>query len=139
VLAWPAPHANDSAELTNAGFNGGTGGWLLHATPNISYLVSSVVNGVFNFSRTPPPPGTANQAAIFQETRIPLAANAPIVAQFDLGNSSSVRKRISVLILNADFSDLSVCTFWLPSNTPLQTYAMRMYATELWTQATISI
>jgi hypothetical protein len=29
------------------------------------------------------------------------------VAQFALGNSSSVRKRISVLVLDSNFSDLS--------------------------------
>ncbi len=54
-----------------------------------------------------------------------VAAGTPMVATVDLGNSSSVRKRISVLVHEHDFSDLHVCTFWLEPSTPRQTYTMR--------------
>jgi hypothetical protein len=66
-----------------------------------------------------------------------VGANAPLVAQFDLGNSSSVRKRISVLVLDSNFSDLAVCTFWIPANTPLTTYQMKTHTTQAWANASI--
>ena len=123
--------------LQNGGFLASTSGWLLHATPDPSYIVSNVTNGVFQFYRVPPPPGTSNQAVIFQETGMTLQAGEALRAQFELGNSSSVRKRISVLVLDANFSDLAVCTFWLPPNTPLQAYEMRTHSTKAWTNAAI--
>ena len=74
---------------------------------------------------------------VFQNTGSPVAANMALRATFDLGNSSTVRKRISVLIIDSDFSDLSVCTFWLAPGAPLATYAMRTHTTRSWTNATI--
>ena len=59
------------------------------------------------------------------------------MARFDLGNSSSVRKRISVLVLDSDFSDLSVCTFWLRAERAAAPYQMRTHTTKAWTNATI--
>ncbi len=44
------------------------------------------------------------------------------MAQFDLANSSTVRKRISVLVIDSNFSDITVCTFWLAPNAPMRTY-----------------
>ena len=84
-----------------------------------------------------PPPGTANQAVAFQHTGVSIMADAAVHAQFNLGNSSNVRKRISVLILDASFNDLSVCTFWIPANTPLMTYQMNTHTTRSWTNAAI--
>jgi hypothetical protein len=72
-------------------------------------------SGVFEFYRTAAG-GATNQATIFQETGVAVDAGVPLLAEFDLGNSSTVRKRISVLLLAHDFSDLSVCTFWLAPN-----------------------
>ena len=48
------------------------------------------------------------------------------------------RKRISILIHDADFSDLHVCTLWLPPGAPMQTYTMRTHTTKAWSNATIS-
>jgi len=123
--------------ISNANFGAGAAGWQLFATPDNSYVSSAVVNGVFEFTRVPPPPGTANQATIFQNTGQSLAAGTSLVAQFALGNSSSVRKRISVLVLDSNFSDLSVCTFWLPPNLPLTAYGMRTHTTQAWANASI--
>ena len=99
--------------VRNSRFDDGTANWLFFATPDPSYIVANVVDGVLEYYRVPPPPGTANQAVAFQETTVAVApSDATLLAQFDLGNSSSVRKRISVLVLDSNFSDLSVCTFF---------------------------
>ena len=58
------------------------------------YLSSAIVNEVFEFTRQAPPVGTTNQATVFQNTGVGLAAGTPLLAQFALGNSSTVRKRI---------------------------------------------
>ena len=75
---------------------------------------------------------------IFQNTGLPLPALAPVQADFLLGNADIVRKRISVLLHDSDFSDLFVCTFWLPPGAPLASYGMRTHTTKPWTIATIS-
>ena len=123
--------------VRNGSFAGGTTAWTTFATPDLSYIESQVTNGVFEFNRLPAPPGTQNQAVVFQHTGIPLPSGAPIQAQFDLGNSSSARKRISVLLLDSNFSDLHVCTFWIPPNSPLATYRMRSHTTRPWNDAAI--
>ena len=123
--------------VKNGFFTNGMADWQQFATPDMSYIVSNVNNGVLEFSRVPPPPGTSNQAVVFQETGMTTAAESPLEARFDLGNSSSVRKRISVLLLDSNFSDLSVCTFWLPANAPLRTYYMRTHTTQAWSNAAI--
>ncbi len=133
-----APCASGASLVQNGSFGSGSSGWQQYATPDNSYIVSSTSGGVMQFYRVPPPPGTSNQAVVFQQTGLTLAANAPVIAQFDLGNSSSVRKRISVLVHDSTFADLSVCTFWLPPNQPLTTYGLRTHTTRAWGNATIS-
>ncbi len=110
--------------------------WQTFATPNLSYIVANTFGGVLQFYRVPS--GTPNQAVVFQSTGAQLFAHAPLEARFRLGNSSSVRKRISVLIHDADFSDLSVCTFWLAPAAPPRDYVMRTHTTEFWSNATIA-
>lgn len=95
----------------------------------------SLSGGVFNFHRTT----GSSQGVIFQNTNVPIASNVVLQAQFDLGNSSSARKRALILIHDGDFSDSAACTFWLPANTALHTYTMKMRTTEAWTNATLSI
>jgi hypothetical protein len=68
-----------------------------------------------------------------------MAANQILTASFQLGNSSAVRKRVTILLHDLDFSDLSACTFWLPPGQALSTYSMRMFATKAWTNATLSV
>lgn len=123
--------------VRNGHFDVGTANWLQFATPDISYIVSSVVDGVFEFTRVAPPPGQTNHAEVFQETGTAHAAGVPLVAQFDLGNSSTVRKRVKVLVLDSDFSDLAGCTFWLPPGSPLRSYQMHTHTNKAWTNAAI--
>jgi hypothetical protein len=126
-----------ATHVTNGGFWGNSmAGWSLFATPALNYIQWGIDNEVLQFYRVPPPSGT-NQATVFQQTGASFAANTGIRAFFQLGNTSSVRKRISVLLTDADFSDLAVCTFWLAPNTPLQTYAMLSHTTEAWSNASI--
>ncbi len=139
VVQWGAVSVPSDVELVrNGDFSNGTTNWLLFATPDMTYMVSTIVNGVFEFFRLPPPPGTANQAVVFQQTTAQLQAFSRLEASFVLGNSSTARKRVSVLIHDADFSDLFVCTFFLQPNAPLRTYTMRTHTTKGWANATIS-
>ncbi len=138
VTQWGLVSAPPDQDLIrNGSFDSGTSSWLLFATPDSSYMVSAVVGGVFEFHRLPPPSGS-NQAVIFQRTTGQLQPFARIEASFSLGNTSTVRKRISVLIQDADFSDLFVCTFILEPNAPLRTYTMVTHTTKNWADATIA-
>jgi len=128
----------DASIATNGSFGSGMTGWQIFATPDNSYIVNTITSGVFEFYRVTPPPGQSGSAVVLQNTQKPLAAGAALLARFDIGNSSSARKRISVLIHDGDFLDLSVCTFWLPPNLPLTTYSMRTHSTQAWTNASIS-
>jgi uncharacterized delta-60 repeat protein len=122
----------------NGDFASGSSWWGWWATPDMSYIVWQVTDGVMKFHRVPPPPGTTNQAVILQLTNAPLLGGAPLVASFQVGNSSGVRKRISVLVHDSDFSDLSVCTFWLAPHTTLTTYGMETHTTRPWKNLTIA-
>jgi len=122
--------------LSNGDFSAGAANWQQFATPNPSNIDWNVAGGVFSFYRVAAE-GQPNQAVVFQHTGWALLPGSPITASFDIGNTSTVRKRISVLIVDSDFSDLAVCTFWLPPNSPLRTYGMRTHTTEAWTNAAI--
>ncbi len=117
--------------IRNGTFSDQLNFWTTFSTPDPSYISASVVNEALEFYRVPPPPGQSNQATVFQETSAYVPANAPLVATFDLSNTSSVRKRITVLITESDFSDLAVCTFWLPANSPTRTYGIRAHTTQV--------
>jgi hypothetical protein len=136
----PSIHTPPGTNLiTNGDFSGGMSCWGAFATPDQSYVVTDVTDGVLRFFRVPQPEGErSNQAVIFQWTHTPLWDRSPIHASFDLGNSSDVRKRISVLIHEDDFSDLRVCTFWLAPHSPLRTYRMRTSTARVWLNTTLS-
>jgi glucose/arabinose dehydrogenase len=131
----PGPGVNI---IGNGAFNNGLTGWSTFATPDPSYIVADVVNGDLRFYRVPPPPGQSNQAVVFQQTGVEFPSGAPMELVVSLGNSNNTRKRISVLLHDADFSDLAVCTFWLPPHTVLTTYRVRTHTTQAWTNATVS-
>lgn len=118
--------------IRNGDFSTGESNWQFFATPTLAYIQHQVTNGVLQYYRVPPPPGTTNQAVAYQETGVSVPMGAPLLAQFDLANTSTVRKRISVLVLDFDFSDLSVCTFWLDANAPMRTYQIRTHTTQAW-------
>ena len=116
----------------NGNFTSGTTNWLTYALPAAGDMVSNVTGGVFQWYRV----GT--QAVVFQETGMAIPTGGPLEATFDIGNSTTVRKRISVLMHNSDFADLSVCTFTMEPGAALSTYRMRTHTTRAWTNATIS-
>jgi hypothetical protein len=125
--------------LTNNGhFNipisSGTGDWTFFANP-ANAGESQLSNGVFEFKRNV----GSQQVVLLQNTGIPLAANTGLNVQLDLGNSSANRKRVSVLVHDGSFTDLQICTFWLPPNAPFRTYTMQARTSQAWTNASLSI
>lgn len=123
----------DANMIINSGFNSGLNNWSIFGLP--SNPPTSIVSGVLEFYRLT----TATQAVVFQNTHFYLWANSPIEAQVQVGNTSNVRKRFVMLVHEGDFSDLQVCSFWLPANAPLQTYALRSKTNKNWRNVTISI
>lgn len=119
--------------------NGGTppatppGSWFVFSTGTA--VEWNTTGGTFNYRR---PPGNT-QGVILQQTGIPVPAFTSVMATFTMGNTDPARKRFSVLIHDSDFSDLSVCTFWLDPGAPPQVYAMTTHSTKAWSNATISI
>ncbi len=128
----------DPYAVQNASFSGGLTGWSQFGQPTPGDLVTTVNNGVLEFYRQPLAPGEPGQGVVFQSLGVGVAAGAPLAAQFDIGNSSTVRKRLSVLIHDLDFSDLHMCSFWLEPGAPLRTYRMRTHTIENWSNLTIS-
>jgi hypothetical protein len=115
--------------------------WSVFASPGSDLSVHMdyrISGGVFEFLRKPFPPSNLNSAALLQNTASWLPAGAPIEIEFDLGNNSAQRKRISVLAHAADFSDLQVCTFWLTPNSPLRRYRMQTFTQHPWMPAALS-
>jgi hypothetical protein len=118
--------------ITNGDFSAGTAGWnLFDNSPNPDEMLVS--GGEFWWNR---PASSAFQAVIFKETGAAVSGT-PLAAQFDLGNSATIRQRVSVLMLDSNFSDLSVCTFWIEPGAPMQTYRMRTHTTKPWANAAI--
>lgn len=106
--------------------------WLTFSTG--TSMVWNVTSGVFQYYR----PAGNTQGVVFQPTGITAGAGAPLEAVFDIGNSMTARKRMSVLIHDSDFSDLFVCSFYLEPGAALTTYRMRTHTTKTWANATIS-
>jgi uncharacterized delta-60 repeat protein len=120
--------------IQNGDFSGGTTNWAMFEQPDIQF---NVTGGVFQYYRQNPTTTASGQAVVFQVTGQPVAANTPLRAQFDIGNSSAARKRITVLAIDSDFSDITVCTFWLAPGAPLRTYTMRTHTTKNWSNAAL--
>jgi hypothetical protein len=76
---------------------------------------------------------------VLQNTDEALTLQTRLTAVFALGNSSGVRKRVTVLLHDGDFGDLSACTFWLEPGQPLAPHTMRSYTTKAWSNATLSV
>ena len=116
--------------IANGTFASGLTSWTLFGQ------ISGAVNaGVFEFIRLAGNPA----GVILQATGQAVTANQILTATFQLGNSSPVRKRVTVIVHDNDFSDLSACTFWLEPGQALSNYTYRTFATEAWTNATFSV
>ncbi len=83
------------------------------------------------------PSGTP-AGAFLQPSDVATLANTAITAKFDLGNNSAVRKRVTAILHDLDFTDLQVCTFWLDPNQPLTSYTMVTFTGRAWANTTIS-
>jgi predicted extracellular nuclease len=134
----PAPGGGVDTDnlLTNGDFSAATiAPWFTWGLPSPAAAQWQLVSGVFEMYRHP---GTT-QALVAQSTGAVTAAPLPMEATFELGNSSALRKRVTVLVHDADFTDLFNCVFWLEPNTPLGTYVVRGHSTEAWGSVMLSI
>jgi hypothetical protein len=95
----------------------------------------NVTGGVFQFYRQM----SSTQGVIFQNLGVAIPSGTMLEARVDLGNSSGQRKRAVIMLHDANFSDLFICSFWLPPNTPLTQFRMTGRAQRNWANATISI
>jgi hypothetical protein len=111
------------------------GNWLSYGQPNNSAIVHRITSGVLEFYRNK----STTQALVMQNTGAALPNGAVLNARLDLGNTSSVRQRITLLLHDSDFSDVRVCTFWLAPNTPMRTFQMWTDTTEAWTSAVMAV
>jgi subtilisin len=134
----PGPTGGDSANLlSNSDFSltvpppsgNANGNWWTFG--QINWTQSA---GAFNFNRVAGTPA----GLVAQNSGDAAPINTLFEAKFKLGNSSSSRGQVTVIIHDSDFTDMNVCTFWLTPNQPLTSYTMFMYAREAWTNATIS-
>jgi hypothetical protein len=119
----------------NGDFSAGMAHWAVWGWPTLDAVQYRIENGVFEFYRQP---GT-QQALVMQNTGLPTGGLYPLNASFSLGNTSDQRKRVSVLLHDLDFSDVQMCTFWLPPHTPLTSYHMSTFPTDDWSSATFSV
>jgi hypothetical protein len=120
--------------ITNGTFAAGMNNWGVFAQPTAGDLVTSISNGVLQFYRQP----GSTQGVVLQSTGAGLPAGAPVNATFELGNSSAVRKRITVLLHDSNFSDLQMCTFWLAPGSPLRLYQVDTHTNRAWANTTVS-
>ena len=128
----PAPPggADGPTLIVNGDFSGGLGPWSTFGT-----ITHQISGGVFEFIR---PTATPPAGVVFQATGHGMNAGEILTASFALGNSSTVRKRVTVLLHDVDFSDLAACTFWMEAGQPLSPYVVRTFATEGWANTTLS-
>jgi hypothetical protein len=110
------------------------GGWAVYAPPGES-LPYRQVNGVFEFYR----PANTTQGVIFQQTLTAIPAGVPLDVMVDIGNSSARRKRITLIVWDANFADVRACTFWLPPRAPLRPYRMLTVSGIDWASATLHL
>ncbi len=127
--------------IVNGDFSAGLSPWaVLHgnvyqlAGGVVEFIWATLLPGAAAAGFQPPP-----APVVLQRTGLPMTAGQILTANVDLGNTSPFRKRVSVLIHQWDFADLSVCTFWIQPNTPLQTHTVRAFATTGWGDATLSV
>jgi hypothetical protein len=116
--------------MVNGNFNTGT----LPPWGVFGQITHQIAAGVFEFFR---PAGTP-AGVVLQPVGQTMTPAQILTATFQLGNSSGVRKRVTVLVHDLNFTDLSACTFFIPPGQPLSDYAYRTYATQAWGNATIS-
>ena len=132
VLGVSAVGADQENLITNGDFSNGFAGWSYFDNPAGSGEWR-VNDGVFEWSL----PGDATtQSVVYQVTGAPVRG-ASLGAQFELGNNSRVRRRVTVLMLDADFSDSAFCRFSLDAGAPMRSYRMHAPTKKPWANAAI--
>ena len=134
VSNWPVLPIAAGNLMQNGDFSGGLPPWTVFALPIASDIVWQADGDVLEFYRR----SGSKQAVVLQSAAVPLLKGTPLRLQFELGNSSAARKRVSVLIHDSSFSDLHVCTFWLEPQAPMRSYGMRTYTTAIWSHPTVA-
>ena len=94
-------------------------------------IQTQVTSGVLDFVRT------AAAGAVTQYTNTAVPAGRGLGLSFTLGNRSNVRQRVTVLLVDSDFSDVLACTFWVPPGQALGAFAMRIATTKSWANAAV--
>ncbi|MDZ4764078.1 MAG: hypothetical protein SGI73_05950 [Chloroflexota bacterium] len=129
----PSGGANGANLIANGGFSaaiaGGVGNWGIF--PQNGDVVAQISGGVFEYRRIP----SAASGVVLQDTLQNVPQRSILEASFSLGNSTSTRQRVTVLIRSRDFSDLQVCSFWLEPGAALATYVMRTFNALAWTNS----
>lgn len=138
LSALPPPPPPPPNLLVNGTFDDQLTGWGAYATNaagqvDMSRIVYQVSAGVLEFYRRP----NSASAAMVQYTNAPVGSDQPLQLSFQAGNSSAARKRIVIVIHDADWSDLMVCAFFLDPNTPLKAYSMSARTSEAWSGASV--
>ncbi len=130
----PAPHGGpDSANLiVNGDFETGQ----LSPWFQAFALSWQIVGGVLEFTK---PDNNPPSGVIGQTTGQAMVEGERLTATFQLGNSSAVRKRVTILLNDASFSDLTACTFWLAAGQPLSTYVYRTVTKKPWPNAMLHV
>ncbi|MDZ4767312.1 MAG: S8 family serine peptidase [Chloroflexota bacterium] len=127
--------ADGTNALVNASFaapiGSANGNWGLFPGAGIIWEQTA---GVFYYRR----PAALASAVVLQNTALPVGTGGRLEATFQLGNNTGSTQRVTILLHASDFSDLTVCTFYVPNGAPLQTYTIRSYATQAWGTASIS-
>lgn len=115
-----APNVN---MIENGTFNNGAAAW--RAVKDIAWQVT---NGMLlAYHKTG---GTS--AAWYQYSEHVLPAGAPYQLTLELGNSSSVSKRVDLVLHDPDWTDVQTCSFTLPARLPLTSFVMRGKTARAW-------
>ncbi|MDZ4766212.1 MAG: S8 family serine peptidase [Chloroflexota bacterium] len=124
-----------NADFANPAIGNAARNWGTFGSPNPDSIQWNIQSGVFQFYR---PPGS-DTAVVLQNTQTRLPAGSLVKVDIEIGNSTPNRQRATLLVHDSDFSDLQVCTFWLPAGTPLRLYTMYLRTTEYWNNASLSV
>jgi hypothetical protein len=128
----PAPPGGPDGPtlLVNGDFAAGLPPWGL-----FGQISGQVIGDAFWFQRLAGTPA----GVVLQPTGQTAPAGEIVTATFELGSSYAVRRRVTVLVHDDDFTDLAACTFWLDPGQASQQYEMRMFTTKAWTNVTFSV
>jgi hypothetical protein len=116
--------------VLNGGFDNGLTSW-----NGYGHVDSRVRGGVLEMQRLPGSPA----GVVLQSIPTPIAEYTYLQAEMQFGNTSDARMRVTVLLHTSDFSNVGVCTFWLPPHAPLQPYTMTIPIHQSWGSVGVSL